>query len=58
VVDNVSVRTPVSTGLQEGSETEITHGVKPGDMVIIAGGFRAVDGTEVTVVNKPEEKAE
>lgn len=56
VVDNVSVRSPVSTGTQEGNEIEITHGVKEGDLVITAGGFRAQDGTEVTVVNKTEEK--
>lgn len=56
VVDNVSVRTTVSTGQQEGNEIEITHGVKEGDLVITAGGFRAQDGTEVTVVNKTEEK--
>jgi len=55
VVDNISVRTPVSTGLQEGNEIEITHGVKEGELVITAGGFKAVDGTEVTVVNKLEE---
>ncbi|MBA3813400.1 MAG: efflux RND transporter periplasmic adaptor subunit [Alphaproteobacteria bacterium] len=58
VVDNVSVKTVVSTGMQEGNEIEITHGVKPGDLVITAGGFRAQDGTEVTVVNKPQEQAQ
>lgn len=56
VVDNVSVRAPVSTGMQEGNDIEITHGVKEGDLVVTAGGFRAQDGTEVTVVNKLEEK--
>jgi len=56
VVDNVSIRTPVSTGMQEGQDTEIIHGVKPGDLIITAGGFRAQDGTEVTIVNKETEK--
>lgn len=56
VVDNVSIRTPVSTGMQEGNEIEIIHGVKAGDIVITAGGFRAQDGTEVTIVNKANEK--
>lgn len=56
VVDNVSVRTPVSTGMQEGNEIEITHGVKEGDLVITAGGFRAPDGTEVTVVDNLQAK--
>jgi membrane fusion protein (multidrug efflux system) len=49
VVDNVSVRSTVSTGMREGNEVEITHGVKEGDLVIVSGGFRAPDGTEVTV---------
>lgn len=49
VKDNVSVRSPVSTGMREGNEIEITHGVKAGDLVITDGGFRAPDGTEVTV---------
>lgn len=49
VVDNVSVRSTISTGQHEGNETEITHGVKEGDLVITAGGFRAPDGTEVTI---------
>jgi membrane fusion protein (multidrug efflux system) len=55
VVDNVSIRTTVSTGSQEGADTEITHGLKAGDVVITAGGFRAQDGTEVTVVNQEKE---
>jgi len=54
VVDNVSVRSTVSTGMREGNEVEITHGVKEGDLVITAGGFRAPDGTEVTI--KAQEK--
>lgn len=56
VVDNISVRSPVSTGMQEGNDIEITHGVKEGDVVITAGGFRAPDGSEVTVVNKLAEE--
>jgi membrane fusion protein (multidrug efflux system) len=56
VIDNVSVRSPVSTGMQEGNEIEITHGVKEGDLVITAGGFRASDGTEVTVVKNLQEQ--
>lgn len=55
VVDNVSIKTPVSTGTQEGPDTEITHGVKEGDLVITSGGFRAQDGTEVTIANTEKE---
>jgi membrane fusion protein (multidrug efflux system) len=49
VVDNVAIRSPVSTGMREGNEIEITHGVKAGDLVITDGGFRVQDGMEVTV---------
>jgi membrane fusion protein (multidrug efflux system) len=52
VIDNVAVRTTISTGMQVGNDIEVTHGVKAGDVVITAGGFRASDGAEVTIVHK------
>ena len=52
VVDNVAVKTTVSTGMRDGNEVEITHGVKEGDVVISAGQFKVHDGDEVTVVNQ------
>ncbi len=56
VVDNVAVRSTVSTGMRDGSEVEITHGVKAGDIVISAGQFKVRDGEEVTITN--QEKTE
>lgn len=52
VVDNVAVRSPVSTGMRDGSEVEITHGVKADDLVITAGQFKVRDGDEVTIANQ------
>jgi membrane fusion protein (multidrug efflux system) len=56
VVDNVAVKTTVSTGMRDGSEVEITHGIKDGDLVISAGQFKVRDGDEVTVVNQPKKQ--
>lgn len=56
VVDNVAVKTTVSTGMRDGNEVEITHGVKADDVVISAGQFKVHDGDEVTVVNQPQSK--
>lgn len=56
VVDNVAIRSTVSTGMRNGNEVEITHGVKAGDMVISAGQFKVRDGEEVNVVNQNQEK--
>lgn len=50
IVDNIAVKVPVSTGMRDGSEVEITHGVKDKDLVMIAGQFKVHDGEEVTVV--------
>jgi len=54
VVDNVAVKTTVSTGMRDGSEVEITHGVKEGDVVISAGQFKVHDGDEVTIANQAQ----
>lgn len=56
VVDNVAVRTTVSTGMRDGNEVEITHGVKAGDTVITAGQFRVRDGDEVIIANPEKVK--
>ncbi len=56
VVDNVAVRSTVSTGMRDGNEVEITHGVKADDLVITAGQFKVRDGDEVIIVNKTQEK--
>jgi len=58
VVDNVAVRSTVSTGMRDGNEVEITHGVKAGDLVITAGQFKVNDGDEVKVVNQTQNEAQ
>jgi len=52
VVDNIAVRSTVSTGMRDGNEVEITHGVKAGDLVVTSGQFKIHDGEQVTVVNQ------
>lgn len=56
IVDNVGVKSTVSTGMRDGSDVEVTHGVKAGDIVISAGQFKVRDGDEVTIVNKIQEE--
>ncbi|EKE09827.1 MAG: hypothetical protein ACD_16C00101G0001 [uncultured bacterium] len=51
VVDNVAVRSTISTGMRDGDEVEIIHGVKAKDLVVTAGQFKLHDGDEVKVVN-------
>lgn len=55
VVDNVGVRSIVSTGLREDGDVQITNGVKSGDIVIVAGQFKVHDGEEVKIVNDLED---
>lgn len=52
VIDNMAVRTVVSTGVRDKNEVQITHGVKANDIVISAGQFKVHDGEKVMVVNK------
>lgn len=60
VVDNVAVKSTVSTGMRDGNDVEITHGVKANDLVVVAGQFKLRDGDEVNIVNlekaTPEKK--
>lgn len=55
VVDNVAVRSTVSTGMKDGNDVEITHGVKANDIVVVAGQFKLRDGDEVNIVNLAKE---
>ena len=58
VVDNTAYKSVVSTGMREGNEVEITHGVKAGDWVITAGQFKVHEGEEVKIVNETEGQEE
>lgn len=52
VVDNIAIKTTVSTGFRDGTNVEITHGVKDGDIVISSGQFKVHDGEEVTIAKQ------
>lgn len=54
VNDGIAAENVVSTGMRDGADVEITHGVKAGDLIITAGQFKVRDGDEVIVVNTPE----
>jgi membrane fusion protein (multidrug efflux system) len=56
IIDGVAVRTTVSTGMRDGDEVEITHGLKADDLIITAGQFKVRDGEEVSVVNQLKEE--
>jgi len=46
--DSVTVR-QIATGVAEGSETEVTSGLEPGDVVVLSGVDRLTEGAKVTV---------
>jgi multidrug efflux pump subunit AcrA (membrane-fusion protein) len=45
--DSRAHRTVVATGIRNPSEVQVTHGLKPGDLVITSGGYALSDGLEV-----------
>ena len=54
IVDNIAIRTVISTGLKDGKMVEVTNGLKDGDIVVINGQFRLHDGDEVAIMNGQE----
>ncbi|MFN7709690.1 MAG: efflux RND transporter periplasmic adaptor subunit [Holosporales bacterium] len=48
VIDGVAFKVPVSTGLAEGDNTEITRGLNAGDIVVTVGQQKIRDGVPVT----------
>ncbi len=51
--DNTVERRDVTTGLHDAERVEILSGLKPGDLVVIAGQPSLADGVKVEVVNDP-----
>ncbi len=47
--DGAAHRKPVTLGIQDGEDVQITSGVSAGDMVITAGAYGLDDGTKVKV---------
>lgn len=56
VVDNIAIRTVISTGMKDGKMVEVTNGLKKDDIVVINGQFRLHDGDEVAIMNGQEQK--
>jgi multidrug efflux pump subunit AcrA (membrane-fusion protein) len=50
--DGRAHRTPITTGIRDGNEVELTSGVKAGDLVITSGGYALADGLKVTVAHQ------
>jgi len=48
--DGVAHLTAVKSGITDGKDTEITDGLKVGDMVVTTGAYGMDDGTKVKVV--------
>ena len=53
VVDNRAVRAKVEVGQRRDGRAEITNGVNPGDVVVIAGQQRLRDGAAVASRSAP-----
>ena len=52
--DGVAHSMPVKVGISDGKDTEITSGVKAGDLVVTKGAYGMDDGTKVKVVAAAE----
>jgi multidrug efflux pump subunit AcrA (membrane-fusion protein) len=51
VIDDIVELRPVATGLADGNYIEILSGLKPGDIVVVAGQPNLVDGARVEVTS-------
>ena len=51
VQDGVAHQVPITTGLTDGTQTEITSGVRPGQQVVVDGQQSLVDGQKVTATS-------
>ena len=51
--DNTVEQRTVTTGLYDQSRVEILEGLKPGDMVVVAGQTNLLDGSKTEITNDP-----
>ena len=51
--DSTVEQRTVTTGLHDNDRVEILSGLKPGDVVVVAGQPNLQDGTKADVVNDP-----
>ncbi len=49
--DGRAHRTPITAGIRDGGEVQVTSGLKAGDLVITSGGYALADGLRVTVAH-------
>lgn len=56
--DGIAKQKGVTTGITDGHDTQILHGVEPGSQVIIKGAYGMDDGTKVKVVAAGAEEGE
>jgi multidrug efflux pump subunit AcrA (membrane-fusion protein) len=50
--DGRAHRTPISIGIRDGGEVQVTSGLKAGELVITSGGYALADGLRVTVAHQ------
>ncbi|OLB20128.1 MAG: efflux transporter periplasmic adaptor subunit [Acidobacteriales bacterium 13_2_20CM_55_8] len=56
--DNRAHQRPVSVGIRQGDQVQITEGLQPGDRVIASGAYGLPDNTQVTVAAQTEKQNE
>jgi multidrug efflux pump subunit AcrA (membrane-fusion protein) len=56
--DNRAHQKPVSVGIRQGDQVQITEGLQPGDRVIASGAYGLPDNTQVTVAAQTEKQNE
>jgi RND family efflux transporter MFP subunit len=56
--DNRAHQKPVSVGIRQGDQVQITEGLQPGDRVVASGAYGLPDNTQVTVAAQTEKQNE
>ena len=54
--DNRAHQKPVSVGIRQGDQVQITEGLQAGDHVVASGAYGLPDNTQVTVAAQTDEK--
>jgi multidrug efflux pump subunit AcrA (membrane-fusion protein) len=56
--DNRAHQKPVSVGVRQGDQVQITEGLQAGDHVVASGAYGLPDNTQVTVAAQTEKQDE
>jgi len=54
--DGLAHRKPVTLGLEDDGEVQVTHGITPADLVVTTGAYGLEDGTKVKISTGGDEK--